>query len=56
MVITSLKRKGCVISEIIYIVSLAISLGLSFFVRQELRRREQEKANLSTLMLKKSVE
>ena len=54
--ITSLKRKGCVISEIIYIVSLAISLGLSFFVRQELRRREQEKANLSTLMLKKSVD
>lgn len=36
-------RVGCYISEAIFTASLIISVGLSFFVKEDLRRQRAEK-------------
>jgi uncharacterized membrane protein len=43
ILITNYQQKGCVISEIIFIVSLIIALSLSFFIKEDLRRQNEEK-------------
>lgn len=36
------EQQGCVISEAIYVASLIVALGLSFFVTEDLRRQNTE--------------
>ncbi|CDW77331.1 major facilitator superfamily protein [Stylonychia lemnae] len=37
------QKEGCLISEGIYVASLVVSIALSFFVKEDLRRQRQEK-------------
>ena len=45
-------KKGCIISEIIFAVSVAVSLVLSFFVREDLRRLNDERFKRQKLSMK----
>ena len=46
VLITDYDRKGCVISESIFVASLFIALGLSFCIKEDLRRLNEERTKM----------
>ncbi len=45
ILITKQGQHGCVVSQLIFVGSLFVSVVLSFFVKEDLRRQKQEKIN-----------
>jgi len=43
ILISEYHKKGCVISQALYVGSLVVSLILSFFIKEDLKRQDAEK-------------